>query len=840
MRLAITKQTDKFMTINRLTRPIIITVFLLFALSLSSCSPWARAGQTARTAFINLHAGESLGQTFTARFGGFTGIELFLKPGEQSIGTLTLKIYPGPQANQVLSQATLLVEEVHAPAYYRFLFEPYSSSNNQDFYFTVDFQGEGNLQVGTATGSSYLDGSLYHNSQPLDLQTNFLLVYDPTQATIGLVGQTFIWIWFLLVSVFLFVLPGWALLNMLWWGFRSNHWIEKLALSAGLTLALYPVLFLWTNLIGLRLGYLYAWLPPSLALTWLLWKTITNIRAKGFSFSGNGQIKQLVALPDWHSISHHLPSLTLFLVLVLVFAVRFWVIRTLDVPMWGDSYQHTMIAQLLVDNRGLFTSWEPYAEIQTFTYHFGFHSLVAVFHWITGLPLHEATLWVGQILNGLAVFSLYPLANRLGGNRWAGIIAVLAAGLLMPMPMYYVNWGRYTQLAGQAILPIVVLFLWKAMESKTRDWGLITVSWIALAGLALTHYRVLIFSIIFIAAVFLLSARRQNFRSMAINTTILSVGGGLLFLPWFLRVFQGHILNILSYQLSTPASAISELTGQYNVIGNLFTYLPSWVWLLLPILLGLGLWMKKTGLAVVGLWWLLIFWTANPSWLGLPGEGALSNFAVFIAAYIPAGLVLGAAVGWLLDGQILSEQILGKVRPFLFTFMLLILVIAGLWGSTQRVRDLNMAKHALVTQPDVRAAQWIQENLPVEARFLVNSFIAYRGSAIVGSDGGWWLPLLAQRQTTLPPLNYGSERGPFPDYHTWITQLGKEIEEKGYVHPDLLEEYQKRGITNVYIGQQRGQVNNNGIVLDPDKLLSHPSFNPIYHQDRVWIFEFIP
>ncbi|MFN2280805.1 MAG: hypothetical protein ACK2TZ_03005, partial [Anaerolineales bacterium] len=75
------------------------------------------------------------------------------------------------------------------------------------------------------------------------------------------------------------------------------------------------------------------------------------------------------------------PRLALLFTIALIIAVRFWVIRSLDAPMWGDSYQHTMIAQLIVDHGGLFDSWQPYAEMTTFTYHFGFHSLVAVFHW---------------------------------------------------------------------------------------------------------------------------------------------------------------------------------------------------------------------------------------------------------------------------------------------------------------------------------------------------------------------------------------------------------------------------------------------------------------------------
>ena len=93
-----------------------------------------------------------------------------------------------------------------------------------------------------------------------------------------------------------------------------------------------------------------------------------------------------------------LADLTLLGILVLIAGTRFWAVRRLAAPMWGDAYQHTMIAQLLVDHGGLFNSWAPYASLQSFTYHFGFHSAVAVFHWVTSLSLPQATLWTGQIL----------------------------------------------------------------------------------------------------------------------------------------------------------------------------------------------------------------------------------------------------------------------------------------------------------------------------------------------------------------------------------------------------------------------------------------------------------
>jgi len=115
---------------------------------------------------------------------------------------------------------------------------------------------------------------------------------------------------------------------------------------------------------------------------------------------------------------------------------------------------------------------------------------------------------------------------------------------------------------------------------------------------------------------------------------------------------------------------------------------------------------------------------------------------------------------------------------------------------------------------------------------------AYGDSVIVGSDGGWWLPLLARRQTTLPPINYGSEQGVRADYLSWINALPRLIQSKEMNDASVAAELRARGITHVYIGQRQGRVNYGGPnVLQPEQLLAGPGFHAIYHQDRTWIFE---
>ena len=803
-----------------------------------------------------LSAGQTLGQTFVAKYAGLTGIYFYLSPQEIGDGEIRLHLRSSPQAvdDLAVSMNTLPVEAVKVHGYFGF-FVPAQASSNQEYYYAfLEVTGSGDVQVGKAPGGTYLDGALYQNGTPEDAQATFQLSYSRQKAALGLAEEAVSWVGILAIGFFLFILPGWGLLSLLWPGWGAITWPEKLGLSAGLSLAVYPLLLLWTDIIGLHLGAIYAWLPPLVGLGIILWRNRKRLSVRAFSrFTVRTSLHVDLSTLPWAEVA--------FIgILALIVLTRFWAIRSLDIPMWGDSYQHTMIAQLLVDHGGLFNSWKPYAELTTFTYHFGFHTAAAVFDWITHLDMPKAVLWVGQLLNVLAVIVLYPLATKVGRSKWAGVVAVLVAGLLSPMPMYYVNWGRYTQLAGQVILPAVIYLAWTTLEREAQmiespvlgeeskwfkwrrcipfDTGQMAIMWIVMGGLALTHFRILIFAVLFFVAFFILLVRRETWRILLVRVFWIGMGSGLLFLPWFIHTFAGKILLIFANQISTPSSAVLDWTKRYNTIGQLSTYLPGLLWLLLPVGISLGLWRRDKGVALISLWSSLIMLAANPQWLHLPGEGAITNFAVFIAAYIPASLLAGYLLAQVTSYKLKVERVRQSLA--LSLLILVFMFAVGAWGAYVQRSVLRVGLHAMVTCPDMRAVEWIQENTPQDARFLVDSFFAYNDSSVVGSDGGLWLPLLAQRHTTLPPLNYASEQGPRTDYVQWINALYTEIINQGIASPEALALLDERGITYVYIGQRQGRVNYGGPeMLVPEQLLASPNFRPVYHQDRVWIFEVV-
>jgi hypothetical protein len=283
--------------------------------------------------------------------------------------------------------------------------------------------------------------------------------------------------------------------------------------------------------------------------------------------------------------------------------------------------------------------------------------------------------------------------------------------------------------------------------------------------------------------------------------------------------------------------SISQSTQEYNTIGALSGYAPAWLWFLALLSVGVLLWKRDQKTLVFMAWGGAALLASNPSWLKLPGDGIISNFALFIFAYFWLALLISGAADHVV------EALQGLKLPQVVVRMLLLAAIlaAGMACLPARRADVQMKLHQLFTRADERAALWIRQNTPEDSVILVNSMFAYGGNLIVGTDGGWWLPLMAGRTTTLPPLTYGVEAGPMPNYIDWVNHLPAEIQEKGLLDPQVVTLLKERGITYLYIGQRQGSVNYGGPkMLDPQVIRQSPDFQLVYHQDRVWIFSFHP
>ena len=807
-----------------MTRSLKNRIFLtllgfLTLLVIAGCSPVVKLEQSAVMETRNLNHQVSIGQTLVAHYDGLAGIDLYLEPVEPGDGIITLQLNNGPMEPDELAAGTIPLASISSPGFYPISFPTQDNSTQVYYYLVLRVEGTGSVNVGTAAGETYINGALYQDHVPQDAQLSFNLMYKPARMVLGLLQEGLTWIGYLLVAFFLFVIPGWALLSRLLPNWTQQDWVSKTALSTGVSLAIYPLLLLWTDVVGLHLGALYAWLPPLIGIIFLLWHN-------------RGQIKTF-SLKQLHLPQLTWPGITLVIILGMIFAVRFWVIRTLDAPIGSDSLHHTIAAQLIIDNKGLMHSWQPYSPLSTFTYHFGFHSAVAVFSWITNIPVLDSTLQVGQILNGLAALALYPLAKKVTVEKeegsWTGMVLILFAGLMFQMPMFYVNWGRYTQLISQIILPATAIILWDLFDSDEKNCKLVILSSLSLAGLGLAHYRVYIFIIfIFPPLLFIYKLYQKPLRCIT-NIFWVGLGSLILFTPWLAVIISGKLDTVAIGFLSTPANEISPTVVALKSI-DIFTYLPAWAWLLLPIAVGWGLWRREKGVGIISLWWFFVLIAANPSWINLPGEGIISHGAVITGAYLPVGVLLGVPVG-----TSIVKALKYKKRVFLPIFSVL-LIILGVWGMLQQQRIVH--PYAIqVTRPDIKASTWIKANIPPDATFLVNSATIFNADSwFVGTDAGWWLPLLTGRQTTTQHMMSVVEEEAQPGTKEANNNLTQMAIDGGLTHPDVISSLDTQGISHIYIGQ-RGK---NILGTAVSTLIDSTVYKPIYHEDGVWILEIVP
>ena len=311
--------------------------------------------------------------------------------------------------------------------------------------------------------------------------------------------EMFSWLLFLALGGGLLLLPGLALRGLLarWAGRHDPRLgapdgaLGALLDGLGLSLALWPLLLLYASLAHIPFG---TWTAGVVLAGAALILGVLGVR--GWRAGGR---------PRWAARLGVLAG-PLALLTLGALIIRFVAVRGLVVPQWGDLFHHTLITQLFLEQDGIPHAYTPYAPVYSFTYHFGFHGLAALWAWLSGQPSWSAVITVGQILNGLAVPAAYVLTRALFRSRTAGLASALITGFLSGMPAEYVNWGRYTQLAGQVLLPFALVWFlrWVDPPPPVAPWRSrlprLALAVVGAAGLGLTHYRVLIMYALFVLA----------------------------------------------------------------------------------------------------------------------------------------------------------------------------------------------------------------------------------------------------------------------------------------------------------------------------------------------------
>jgi hypothetical protein len=398
---------------------------------------------------------------------------------------------------------------------------------------------------------------------------------------------------------------------------------------------------------------------------------------------------------------------------------------------------------------------------------------------------------------------MYFFVKQLTGHDLKALIASFLVGLVAVFPAYMINWSRFTQLSGLVILTLTIGLV--VNPTYRSYWPIIP---LLVGGIFLCHYRVFAMFGLLVGAGLLVEVATgigsgwppgQLKQQLKVIVGILL--GVIIVAPWLFRFLSLSRLFELTDYVGT-ATQTGALKSYYDL--NRLETAPQFYsiyGLLLLALIGLapGFAQYRKISAILVLWiGLLLLWS-NPYWLPIPGAGLLDLNSIVMSLFGP--VVFFAALGvYLLASEI------GKALP---THWL------GRWGwrlglagftifAVSQISTIANAEHVFVRATDMQAMRWIKTHTEADARFLINPilFQGWETDALAGSDAGYWIPLLAERQTTILPMVVGTERGTSEllQAQDSLTQIA--------LSPTLssLAALEQAKVTHIFVGERGGPI----------------------------------
>jgi hypothetical protein len=793
-------------------------------------------------------------QTFLSRRARLNSLQIWLQPHGDLVpeAVLTLELFASLESSLPILTRSLTHKDLVAqfPITWNFPALDHPAAQQYRLRLTTS---DGALQVLGRNEDLYPDGALRLNQRPTASDLSFRLTYE--YGAKALLEDFWLGLhsaWLILPLLLTLWLPGRLLLLLV----DRDHamprfdWGERIALSAGLSLAFWALVLLWSSAVGLRWNPVALWLLTIALLALFAWRSGSIHGLLNWLRRLRQNNENLPASPPARAL--HLPafdwiSLALMAVFLASFAVRMVMVRDMAAPAWVDAVHHALVTRLILDQGALPQTYQPLLESVSASYHHGYHISLAVFTWLSGLPLHSAMLLFGQVLNALMVFAVYLFTTLSLGNRLAGLFAALLAGLFSPMPAYYASWGRYTQLAGLLLLPVclalllaVLAYARNAAQKPSLPVRLLFLGAFSLAGLALVHYRVLAFLLLLLGANLLVynlqntlrKDRLANLRRGLLWLVAIGVLSILLSLPWWPAALQNLIVPFASRSVNLIANRppmFADFSWNY-----LTPAMGEWVLRLAGLGLLFSMVLRWQFALNASLWVGLMFLIANLAALGLPGGNFINNTSVVIGLFMPLSALGGFALACLASfpGQVLARLRLERLKQskLLRSLYLSAWVLAALWAGLLGARHLVTLLNPvtmLARQDDLPAIEWIAQNIPAGETILINPFLWGYG-IYAGTDGGYWIAPLARRATLPPPVLIGM--GGNPQAAQRAIEQSRRASELASNPSELHAYLEEIDIRFLYIGRRGG-------IFSARLLQESGLFHILYQERGAWVLE---
>ena len=425
--------------------------------------------------------------------------------------------------------------------------------------------------------------------------------------------------------------------------------------------------------------------------------------------------------------------LFLLAVTALFVVLRLAFVSKAILPLYFDSAQHYLLTKNIVasiQKENIVAAFLNY-------YHLGFHFLAAFVTFVTGAQINDTILVLGQVILAVMPLSIFSIVRTWTHSNIAGIFAIILAAFGWYMPAHAVDWGKYPALAGIALLPFGLNISYLSIQNRNvlsprNYWGL---NGILLAGIFITvllHSRMLIV-----------------FGIMVLAWSLTSLWGKLNKPLKLLVLGTGIIALIVEIIFIQKKGLLGPLFDPYTSKGILITgvvlFLTIFAYLTNP---------RLVFFCIISIFLLLISQFVSLGTLipGYTNTTLLDRPFVEMILYLPLAILGGFGLAGL--EQILQNKINIRFNKSIGILFVVLVCVNAFFKYNLYPSDCC----AIVSQDDLTAIQWINQNLPQDAHILISSTnlnvlptTAYQGSA--GGDAGTWINPLINRTTIFMPFN---------------------------------------------------------------------------------------
>ena len=531
-----------------------------------------------------------------------------------------------------------------------------------------------------------------------------------------------------------------------------------------------------------------------------------------------------------------------------------WLLRLLPtigmyVHPGDDAKMHSILVKRVIEEHSYPSSWGIYApiglEAYPITYLMGFHGICSTVYFLLfkSIPVEQIVLLVSQNYNWLLSLSLYSLTKKLFTDDVAVVAAVVLS--ILPFPLGMVTYG------GNAELPalfLMFILLSLTLEEDIGNLSKTIVISLMFSGMLLTHITVSLIFMLFLLPHFICcfikikkSCLKRYVISLFTALSLIVIHKHNLFIQGcipinrpFLEYFSiswweydlKNIGNGMRLLFQTPFSGFSE--------SILLFYLS----IILGLSLGLGSIFfaifrskskaEKLNIILIDYWFLLLLLLVlnnpiGPYFVRFPGwyvfiPGKILGYCAYVAS-----ILIGFACI-----KIYEKIKMRKVRKIIALTSSILFLIVTLNSDLYLI---NWARNSgePITTADLKAFEWINQNVPQNSTFLVTD-----------ADAGQWIPVFTGRRVVPMFLNFQGEV--LVNETSWkevylISGFHRgDIFSLMQTDPDsqpALRLIKKYGINYVYLGAKKVYGRN----LDLDALEVAKNYVKIYEEEGVRIYQ---